>query len=215
MSAARPTRWELAGGENDYYAATFATMLSEGADVDGEARLADAMCPRGARILDVGAGIGRVGSALQARGHTVVAVEPDPRLAGRSREAHRDLLVLERDVLDVDPVVLARHGAPTQFDLAVLVGNVMVFLAEGTEVAVLARVASLLAAGGRVLVGFHPVDAPATSRDYAPEEFVADAARAGLRVEARFGSYELHPPRAEYAVWLLSGSTTQTFATGR
>ena len=80
----------------------------------------------------------------------------------------------------------------------------MVFLAEDTEHAVLARLRSLLAPGGRVLVGFHPADGPAAARDYPPDEFAADAAASGLRVDARFGSYELHPPSPEYAVWLLS-----------
>ena len=84
------------------------------------------------------------------------------------------------------------------------VGNVMVFLAEGTERAVLARLRDLLAPGGRMLVGFHPVGGPTTSRAYPPEEFAADAAAAGLRVDLRAGTYELHPPTEEYAVWVLS-----------
>ena len=58
--------------------------------------------------------------------------------------------------------------------------------------------------GGRVLVGFNPVGGPTTSRAYPPEEFAADAAAAGLRVDLRAGTYELHPPTEEYAVWVLS-----------
>ena len=61
-----------------------------------------------------------------------------------------------------------------------------------------------LAEGGRVLVGFHPDAVMPGSRAYPPEEFVADAAAAGLAVDHRFGSYELHPPAAEYAVFVLS-----------
>ena len=79
-------------------------------------------------------------------------------------------------------------------DLVVAVGNVMVFLRQDTERAVLTRLRALLAPGGRVLAGFHPVDGPATARDYPPEEFVADVTASGLRVDARFGTYELHPP---------------------
>ncbi len=202
---ARPTRWAAGGSENDYYAETFAALLAEGEDVDGEARLADALCPRGARVLDAGAGMGRVAASLQLRGHHVVAVEPDAGLAARARATYPDLQVLVHDVLEVDAGVLAAAGAPEAYDLVVAVGNVMVFVADGTEVAVLRRLGDLLAPGGRVLVGFHPVDGPTTSRDYPAADFTADVAAAGLRVDAQFGSYELHPPAPEYAVWLLSG----------
>jgi hypothetical protein len=82
----------------------------------------------------------------------------------------------------------------------------MVFLAEGTERRTLELLRSRLAPGGRVLAGFHLVGAPAHARAYPPEEFVADAEAAGLRVDARFGSYELHPPAEDYAVWLLSAA---------
>ena len=44
----------------------------------------------------------------------------------------------------------------------------------------------------------------AGSRTYPPDEFLADVAAAGLRVEQRFGSYELHAPDDEYGVWVLS-----------
>ena len=53
-------------------------MRRDGADLHGEARLIDAMLPRGARILDAGAGPGRVGGELSRRGHTVVGVDVDP-----------------------------------------------------------------------------------------------------------------------------------------
>jgi SAM-dependent methyltransferase len=160
---------------------------------------------RGARVLDVGSGMGRVSAALVARGHHVVAVEPDAALVAQSRATYPDLEVQHADVL----------GATLEgeFDLVVLVGNVMVFLAEDTERAVLARVRALLAPGGRVLVGFHPVDGPASARDYPPEEFVEDAAASGLRVDARFGSYELHPPSPSYAVWLLARDDAEAAGT--
>lgn len=203
-----PTRWELAGEGNRGYGAKFARMVADGEDVDGEARLADVLVGRGARILDVGSGMGRVAAALQARGHDVTAVEPDPALHEQSRRTYPDLAVVHADILDVDPADLGRG-----FDLVVLVGNVMVFLAPDTERDVLRRVRDVLLPGGRALVGFHPVDGPATARAYSPAEFIADATACGLRVDLRAGSYELHPPADDYAVWVLSrddapGATT-------
>ena len=52
----------------------------------GEARLIDAMAPRGARILDVGCGQGRTGAYLHSRGHRVTGVDLDPHLIERARE---------------------------------------------------------------------------------------------------------------------------------
>lgn len=192
-----PTRWQLAGERNRGYGETFAERVAEGADVDGEARLADALAPRGARILDIGSGMGRVSAALAARGHEVVATEPDPALRAQSRATYADLDVLPHEALDLDPVEVG------EFDLVLVVGNVMIYVGEDTERDVLGRVRDLLAPAGRVLVGFHLTAVKAGSRTYPPEEFAADATAAGLRVVHRFGSYELHPPVDDYAVWVL------------
>lgn len=199
-----PTRWAVGGAAHDGYGRRFAELVESGEDVDGEARLADTLLPRGGRVLDVGAGMGRVAAALRARGHRVVAVEPDPALVAQSRRTYPGLDVVEADVLALTPDLLAGHGGPTEFDLVVLVGNVMVFLAEDTERDVLRQVARLLAPGGRALLGFHLVGGPATARSYPAREFEDDAAAAGLRVDHRFGTYELHPPDEKYAVWVLS-----------
>jgi SAM-dependent methyltransferase len=199
-----PTRWELGGPANDGYGRKFAELVAAGEDVDGEARLADTLLPRRGRVLDIGSGMGRVAAALSARGHRVVAVEPHAALAEQSRRTYPDLEVLPLDARALDPDALARHGSPTSYDLAVLVGNVMVFLAEGTEREVLARVRGLLAPGGRALVGFHLRGGPPTARTYPAEEFVGDVAASGLRVDLRAGSYELHPPDDGYGVWVLS-----------
>jgi SAM-dependent methyltransferase len=193
-----PTRWELAGAANSGYGETFAQRVAEGADVDGEARLIDAMAPRRARILDIGSGMGRVAAALQVRGHHVVATEPDPALRAQSQATYPDLEVLPHQALDLDPDELGR------FDLVVAVGNVMVYLGEGTERRVLARMRELLDPEGRAVIGFHLTAIKAGSRTYPAEDFVADATASGLRVAHRFGSYELHEPDDEYAVWVLA-----------
>ncbi|WP_210650165.1 bifunctional 2-polyprenyl-6-hydroxyphenol methylase/3-demethylubiquinol 3-O-methyltransferase UbiG [Nocardioides sp. SYSU D00065] len=195
-----PTRWELVGEGNRGYGEHFADVVARGDDVDGEARLADALVARGARILDIGSGMGRVSAALQARGHHVVATEPDAALRAQSRATYPDLEVLPHEALALDP---DEHGT---FDLVVVVGNVMIYLGEGTERAVLQRIRDLLAPAGRALVGFELGSARAGSRTYPAEEFVADAEAAGLRVVHRFGSYELHEPVPDYAVWVLAGA---------
>ncbi len=191
-----PTRWELAPEGSHGYAERFDRLIATGEDVDGEARLADVLAPRRARILDVGSGMGRVAAALTSRGHEVVAVERDPELVAQSLRTYPDLAVQNADIL----------GAVLEgpFDLVVVVGNVMVFLAEGSERRVLELLGSVLAPGGRILVGFHLANGPETARTYPPAEFVADATASGLRVDSRFGTYDLREPDDDYAVWVLS-----------
>lgn len=196
-----PTRWEAAGGgAAGGYANRFAQLAADGVDIVGEGRLADVLVGRGARILDVGSGMGRIAAYLLGRGHQVVAAEPDPVLVEQSRHTYPDLEVVPQQILELSP---AQLGA---FDLVVCVGNVITYVAEDTEVACLARLRTLLAPGGRVLVGFHLRQGPSTARVYRPEEFTADVAAAGLVVHHRFGGYDLRPADDDYAVWVLASA---------
>jgi len=196
------TRWET--GDTTGYAERFAQLIAEGRDVVGEARLADVLVGRGATILDAGAGMGRIGAALMERGHRVVAAEKDPALVADAAARYPDLPMVETDLLALTPSLLREAGLPDSFDLIVLVGNVIVLLAPDTERRLLTGLRDLLAEGGRILVGFHPVDGHGSSRDYPFEEFAADAEAGGLAVQHRFGTYELAPAADDYVVAVLT-----------
>lgn len=205
------TRWERARADERAagrggYGARFAQLIADGEDVEGEARLADVLAPRQARILDAGSGMGRVGAALKRRGHDVVAVDADPEILAQSRATYPDLPLVEKRLDELTAADLEVAGHPTAYDLVVCVGNVMILLAPDTEPTVLANLAALLAPGGRLLVGFHLTGAPcAHGRHYPVGEFAADAAAAGLTVESRNGSYDLAPftDASDYAVHVL------------
>jgi SAM-dependent methyltransferase len=195
------TRWELGGASTTGYAERFAALIERGEDIDGEARLADALAGRGARILDAGAGFGRVGAALAARGHQVVAAEKDPELVAEARRRYPELAMVQADILELT----AQRLGGGEFDLIVAVGNVLVLLAPQTERRVLGVLRTLLAPGGRILAGFQLHGGHGNSRPYPFEEFTADAASAGLAVQHRFGTYQLGPPTEDYAVAVLTG----------
>jgi len=208
-----PTRWgSLPPAVRGRYADKFTRLVVDGSDIDGEARLADALAPRGARILDAGAGMGRVGAALQAGGHDVTAVEVDPELVALCRRTYPGLPVIDADLTTLSPLLLAAHDRPTAYDLVVAVGNVMVYLAEATEASVLHAISRVLAPQGRVLLGFDLTGSRPGSRVYPVDALVADAAAAGLVVEVHAGTYDLRPPTAEFAVLVLGRQREQPAA---
>lgn len=194
------TRWAVGGEATSGYLERFSASIDAGNDVDGEARLADVLVDRRARILDAGAGMGRVGIALQRKGHDVLAAEPDASLVAVSQERWPELSIIPKDILELTP---ENEGT---FDLIVAVGNVMVLLAEGTEVRALNALRQLLKPNGRILVGFHPKNGPAIAREYSFEEFAADAAEAGLGFQHRFGGYNLEPISDDYVVAILEAA---------
>ncbi|MFF0717989.1 class I SAM-dependent methyltransferase [Micromonospora sp. NPDC003816] len=197
-----PTRWATDTGpeHSQWYVDRFRRMAADGIDLAGEARLLDALVPPGSRILDAGCGTGRVGAELAARGHTVVGVDADPVLVEAARADHPGPRWLIADLTELD---LAAAGEPEPFDAAVLAGNVMAFVAAGTEVDVLRRVAAHLRPDGVAAIGF------GTDRGYPLPDFDADVVAAGLRLEHRFATWDLRPWRddADFAVTILRRPT--------
>jgi SAM-dependent methyltransferase len=199
---ANPTRWATDTGpeHSQWYVDRFRQLAAEGADLAGEARLLDALVPPGSRILDAGCGTGRVGAALHDRGHTVVGVDADPVLVEAARADHPGPRWLVGDLAELD---LAAAGETEPFDAAVVAGNVMAFVAPGTEREVLRRIAAHLRPDGVAAVGF------GTGRGYPLADFDADAVAAGLRVEQRFATWDLRPWRddADFSVTILRRPT--------
>ncbi|MER7167915.1 class I SAM-dependent methyltransferase, partial [Micromonospora sp. NPDC000207] len=102
-------------------------------------------------------------------------------------------------VADLAELDLPAAGEPEPFDAAVVAGNVMTFVAPGTERAVLGRIAAHLRPDGLLVVGF------GTGRGYPLDDFDADADAAGLRRDHRFATWDLRPWRADadFAVTVL------------
>lgn len=183
-------------GHSDWYVERFRAMARAGDDIVGEARLVDAMVPRGARILDAGCGPGRVGGYLHEAGHQVVGVDVDPKLIAAAEEDHPGPRWIVGDLAELD---LAAHGVTEPFDVIVCAGNVMTFLAPSTRGQVLKRFRAHLAGHGRAVVGF------GAGRGYAFDQFLTDAKEAGLAPDLLLSSWDLRPftDDADFLVALL------------
>jgi SAM-dependent methyltransferase len=171
-------------GHSTWYIERFRSLAQAGEDLDGEARLVDAMVPRHARVLDAGCGPGRVGGALARAGHEVVGVDVDPVLIEAAGQDHPGPLWLVGDLAELD---LPAQGVTAPFDVVVCAGNVMAFLAPSTRGEVLRRFRAHLAPGGRVVTGF------GAGRGYEFPEFLADAATAGLEPDVLLSTWDIRP----------------------
>ncbi|MEU4220750.1 class I SAM-dependent methyltransferase [Actinoplanes sp. NPDC026623] len=166
-------------GHSRWYIERFRTLARDGADLAGEARLIDAMVHRGARILDAGCGAGRVGGALAARGHAVTGVDLDPELIEAAEQDYPGPAWRVGDLAELE--------LPERFDVVVCAGNVMTFVAPGTRREILRRMHGHLAESGRVVIGF------GADRGYPFDEFLADAAAAGLTPDVLLSTWDLRP----------------------
>ncbi|MGY5885378.1 class I SAM-dependent methyltransferase [Modestobacter lacusdianchii] len=191
-----PSAWtQITQSDPDHsprYVERFRALAAQGADLAGEARLVDAMLPRGSRVLDAGCGPGRVGAVLAEAGHTVVGVDADPVLIAAAEADHPGPRWIVGDLAELD--------LPDRFDAIVCAGNVMAFLAPSTRREVLRRLRAHLADGGRAAIGF------GAGRGYPFEEFLDDARATGWSADVLLSTWDLRPfgPEADFLVAVLS-----------
>jgi SAM-dependent methyltransferase len=170
------------------YIQRFRDLAARGMDLVGEARLVDAMLPRGARVLDAGSGTGRIGAFLSVAGHEVVGVDGDPVLVAEAQEQHPDARWIVGDLAELD---LPAAGIPEPFDAIVCAGNVMTFLAPSTRREVLARLRAHVAADGRAAIGF------GAGRGYEFADFLDDARAVGWAPDLLLSTWDLRPFTAD------------------
>ncbi|GAA1129664.1 class I SAM-dependent methyltransferase [Citricoccus alkalitolerans] len=182
------------------YAERWRRLASEGMDLDGEARLIDAMASRGSRILDAGCGTGRVGGYLARCGHQVTGVDLDEHLIEVANEDHPEADWYVADLESLDAETLATLGEAEPFDLVFSAGNVFGFLSPASRGDVLRHLRGLLRDGGRAVIGF------GAGRGYDFADFMDDAGQAGFRCQGQYSSWQLDPftDDADFLVAVLS-----------
>jgi SAM-dependent methyltransferase len=171
------------------YDRRFEELAARGVDMHGEAELIDSYDP--ASVLDAGCGTGRVAIELHRRGRAVTGVDLDPRMLDVARRKEPGISWVEGDLADH---TLALDG---QFDTVVMAGNVLIFVAPGTEGAVVANMARRLVPGGRLIAGY-------SLRHDRLSVAVHDelAGQVGLSLESRWSTWDRQPfePESSYAV---------------
>ncbi|HEU4912019.1 MAG TPA: class I SAM-dependent methyltransferase [Actinomycetes bacterium] len=182
------TRWSSGQGQEEglaeRYAARFEKLAAAGTDVHGEATFCESLLAPGASILDAGCGTGRVAIRLAERGFDCVGVDVDASMLDAARRRAPGLTWVQADIVDLD---LGRT-----FDLVVAAGNVVPLVADGTESAVVARMAAHVRDGGALVAGFG-LDAahlPPAAAHLGLDDYDAWCAAAGLTRELRFATWQ-------------------------
>lgn len=193
------TRWsEVSGGIDaaNAYQRRFDELLEQGFDIHGEARFVSTLRPPPARVLDAGCGTGRIATELTRLGYDVVGVDADPAMIDVARERDAYTRFVWADLASLELV-------SQSFDVVLLAGNVVPYLADGTLVQVLRRCRAHLRSDGLLVAGFslagHEPDnaAAITAAEYERAAFAA-----GLSLVRRYGTWERAPFDADGAYLL-------------
>ena len=145
-------RTDVARGDD--YDRRWVVLVAAGESVGGEGDLVESPLrdrrPDGGTVLDAGCGTGRVAVELDRRGIETVGVDLDPAMLDTARAKPSGVTWQQGD--------LARLDLGRRFDVVAAAGNVMIFLAPGTEGTVVDRLAAHLAPGGLLVAGWSRTD---------------------------------------------------------
>lgn len=185
------SRWaeQSAAPRGDAYDARWREMAAAGQSVHGEADFLCGLQPSGS-FLDAGCGTGRVAIEMARRGFSVAGVDLDEAMLRTARGKAPELSWHLADLVDVD--------LDRRFDLVALPGNVMIFLAPGSEAQVVANLERHLAEGGWLVAGFQLRAGRLTLDRY--DQICSEA---GLILAQRWATWEADPfvsDGADYAV---------------
>jgi len=152
------------GSYGDAFADVYDRWYSDVTDVAAcVARITELATPRGANVLELGAGTGRLALPLAARGLAVTALDASEAMLGqlRTKPGAGQLRIVRGDMAHLDPMTLVA-GTPDgkPFGVVLVAYNTLFNLADEAEQrACLDGVAACLAPDGRLVVeAFVPTD---------------------------------------------------------
>jgi SAM-dependent methyltransferase len=176
MTTDPSNRWlQTRSVSGEAYDATYERRAAAGEDVHGEADFVQRFAP--ASVLDAGCGTGRVGRELARRGLDVAGVDIDEAMLATARRKSPGVDWHLGDLASVD---LGRS-----FDAIVMAGNVMIFLAPGSEQDVVTNLARHLQPGGLLIAGFQ-----ITPGRLGIERYDEIADQAGLALAERWSTWD-------------------------
>jgi SAM-dependent methyltransferase len=176
----------------DDYQARFDQLAASGENVHGEVDFLLGLDPVPTSVLDAGCGTGRVAIELARRGIDVVGTDVAPDMLLTAQQRAPQLEWVEADLATLD---LGRR-----FDAVVMAGNVLLFVAPGTQAEVVRRCGEHVGPTGVVVAGFS-----LRAGGYSTDDLDEHAEAAGLIVAERWATGDRQPwhEGGDYAVTVL------------
>lgn len=179
MTKEDPSRWTAVSAERaTQYDTHWAKLEEQGIDPHGEASFIERFAPT--RVLDAGCGTGRVAIELTKRGIETVGVDLDEPMLDQAR--------IKAPHIDWHLADLVDLRLEERFDVVAMPGNVMIFVAPGTEGRVVGRLVDHVAPGGYLIAGF-----TLRPQGYGIDDYEAHLAAAGLSAFERFSTWDRNP----------------------
>ena len=189
------SRWQdTEAPRGDAYDERWRQLEAAGQSIHGEADLIESLLRDmgGSRVLDAGCGTGRVAIELAARGFSVTGMDLDESMLSTARAKAPELRWILADLSE------ASAHLDSEFDVVALAGNVMIFVARGTEATVISQLATHLSPGGLFVAGFQ-----LTTGRLTLDHYDTACAAAGMELVDRWATWDREPFRGgDYAVSL-------------
>ncbi len=172
--------------DTDSYDRRWTELEAEGHNPHGEVDVIMGLSPTS--VLDAGCGTGRVAIELTRRGVEAVGVDLDQPMIDAAQTKAPELTFHRADLASVQ--------LDRTFDVVAMAGNVMIFVAPGTEAQVIANMAAHLESNGVIIAGFQ------LDRGLQVEEYNRHAKAAGLTPVEHWSTWEGDPATEhdDYAV---------------
>lgn len=169
------SRWDSV--DTDRYDEQWRKLEAAGNNVHGEVDFVMDFAPKS--VLDAGCGTGRVAIELARRGVEVVGVDLDGPMIEKAKAKAPELDFIVGD--------LASYAAADPVDLAVMAGNVIIFVDPGTEADVIANLGAAVVDGGHLVSGFQ------LNRGISVDEFTTHARASGLELVEHWSTWDRAP----------------------
>ena len=148
-------------------------MADAGQNPHGEVDFVQRFEPQS--VLDAGCGTGRVAIELAARGVDVVGCDVDAQMLAQARDKAPDIAWVQSDLAALD--------LGQMFDVVAMAGNVILFVAPGTEAACVAGAARHVVPQGFLVAGF------SLGRGVTVDAWEGWILQAGLEPSGRYSSW--------------------------
>lgn len=171
----------------DKYVSKMRNLALSNVDLEVDARFIDMLVPRGARVLDLGCGIGSAVKALRQRGHEAYGIDPSAPALQVAAELFDASWYRRLKAEDVSASSLEELGLPLNYECVLMTGNVPAFLSSTALQTAFKKTASILTSGGLLVTG------TSTHSRGGPHDQDKAADASGLALHSRFSNWHLSP----------------------